>query len=257
MSVASWARQGVNSALRPLGVQMIRARTTDRAIQPFLPAKETIAAAKREGLSVGDYLDRYSAEPQVTAAAVQALLQIGALGHEVDRVCEIGPGSGRYAEKIIEALRPSAYEIYETASDWLPYLRRLPNLVERPADGHALSATATESIDLVQAHKLFVYIPFATTVGYLDEMARVVRPGGVVAFDIVTEDCLDEQAAKTWVAENAVIYMMTPRAWTVDLLERRGLDLLGSHFEPLSGALTELLVFRKRCLPTENHDPAW
>ncbi|MEU4293089.1 class I SAM-dependent methyltransferase [Kribbella sp. NPDC026596] len=225
---------------------MIRAYTTDPAIQPFLPAKETIAAAKRAGLTVGDYLDRYSAEPQVTAAAVQALLQIGALSNGVERVCEIGPGSGRYAEKIIEALRPSAYEIYETASDWLPYLRRLPHLVECPADGHTLSATPTESVDLVQAHKLFVYIPFVTTVGYLEEMARVVRPGGVVAFDIVTENCLDEQTTKTWVAENAAIYMLTPRAWTIELLERRGLDLLGSHFEPLSGALTELLVFRKR-----------
>ncbi|GAA1604927.1 MULTISPECIES: methyltransferase domain-containing protein [Kribbella] len=246
MAVASVMRQGINTVLRPLGVQMIRARTTDRAIQAFLPAKQTIAAAKRAGLSVGDYLDQYSAEPQVTAAAVQALLQMSALGNEVDRVCEIGPGSGRYAEKVIEALRPSAYEIYETASDWLPYLRKLPNLVERPADGHTLSATATSSVDLVQAHKLFVYIPFVTTVGYLEEMARVVRPGGIVAFDIVTESCLDEQATKTWVAGNAVIYMVTPRSWTVELLDRRGLDLVGSHFEPLSGGLTELLVFRKR-----------
>jgi SAM-dependent methyltransferase len=246
MSVGSSLRQGINSALRPFGVQMIRARTTDRAIQPFLPAKETIAAAKRAGLSVGEYLDRYSAEPQATTEAVQALLHIGALGNEVDRVCEIGPGSGRYAEKIIEALRPSAYEIYETALDWLPYLRRLPNLVERQADGRTLSATPSASVDLVQAHKLFVYIPFVTTVGYLEEMARVARPGGVVAFDIVTENCLDEQATKTWVAENAVIYWVTPRDWAVDLLDRRGLTLLGGHFEPLSGARTELLVFRKR-----------
>jgi SAM-dependent methyltransferase len=224
---------------------MIRARTTDRAIQPFLPARETIAAAKRAGLSVGDYLDRYSAEPQATTDAVRALLHIGALGNEVRRVCEIGPGSGRYAEKVIEALRPSAYEIYETASDWLPHLRRLPNLVERPADGHTLSATPSESVDLVQAHKLFVYIPFVTTIGYLEEMARVVRPGGVVAFDIITEDCLDEQATKTWVAQNAVIYWVTPRDWTVELMDRRGLAFIGSHFEPLSGARTELLVFRK------------
>jgi hypothetical protein len=27
------------------------------------------------------------------------------------KVCEIGPGSGRYAEQVIEALHPGAYEI--------------------------------------------------------------------------------------------------------------------------------------------------
>jgi SAM-dependent methyltransferase len=245
MSVASLARHGINGALRPFGFQVIRGHSTDPAIQPFLPARKTIDAAKRAGLSVGDYLDRYSAEPNVTGGAVQAMLQMSALGNQVDRVCEIGPGSGRYAEKVIAALRPAAYEIYETASDWLPYLRRLPNLVERRADGHTLADTAAASVDLVHAHKLFVYIPFVATAGYLEEMARVARPGGVVAFDIVTESCLTEGATKTWIAQNASIYVPTPRAWTIDLLARHGLTLLGSHFEPLSGGLTELLVFRK------------
>jgi SAM-dependent methyltransferase len=246
MSVASLARKDINRVLRPFGVQVIHSRSTDPAIKDFLPAKKTIAAAKQAGLSVGDFLDRYSAEPNATADAVAAMLRIGALDHEVDRVCEIGPGSGRYAEKVIAALRPTSYEIYETASDWLPYLRRLPDIVEQPADGHTLSATASDSVDLVHANKVFLYIPFVTTVGYLEEMARVVRPGGVVAFDIVTEDCMDEKAIRTWVDENAVLYMLTPRAWTLDLLDRYGLTLLGSHFEPLSGAHTELLVLRKR-----------
>jgi SAM-dependent methyltransferase len=246
MSIVQLAQKGVNGALRPLGIQVTRTRSSDPAVQPFLPARKTIAAAKRAGLPVGDYLDRYSAEPEATARAVQALLRIGGLGNEVERACEIGPGSGRYAEKVIAALQPSSYEIYETAVDWLPHLHTsLPNVVVRPADGRTLSSTASESVDLVQAHKLFVYIPFVASVGYMEEMARVVRPGGIVAFDIVTEDCLDEKATQTWLAENAMIYRVTPRAWTIDLLARRGLTLLGSHFEALSGASTELLVFRK------------
>jgi hypothetical protein len=39
---------------------------------------------------------------------------------------------------------------------------------------------------------------------------------------------------------------MISRKWTIDLLDRRGLTLLGSSFAPLSGGRTELLVFRKR-----------
>ena len=246
MSIAGLARRRVNDALRPFGVQVVRGRSSDPGIKDFLPAKKTIAAARRAGLSVGDFLDRYSAEPNATADAVEAMLRIGALGNDINRVCEIGPGSGRYAEKVIAALRPTSYEIYETARDWLHYLRRLPHLVEQPTDGHTLAATASASVDLVHAHKLFPYIPFVTTFGYLEEMARVARPGGVVAFDIVTEDCMDDAALKTWIDQNATIYMLTPRAWTLDLLDRHGLTLLGSHFEPLSGAHTELLVLRKR-----------
>jgi hypothetical protein len=114
------------------------------------------------------------------------------------------------------------------------------------ADGRTLAQTASGSVDLVHAHKLFVYVPLVTTVGYLWEMARIVRPGGVVAFDIVNEDCLDEPTTSTWVSEGVTLYSMIPRPWTIDLLDRKGLSLVGSTFVPMSGGCTELLVFRKR-----------
>lgn len=102
-------------------------------------------------------------------------------------VCEIGAGSWRFAEEVITALHPDRYEIYETARDWLPWLSRLPGAVIQKCDGRTLSQTPDGSIDLVHAHKVFVYIEFCIPAGYLEEMARVVRPGCVVAFDIVTE----------------------------------------------------------------------
>lgn len=205
-----------------------------------------MTAARRAGLSVCDYIDQYSAEPGATSATVQAMLRLAQLGDRVDRVCEVGPGTGRYAEHVIAALKPGAYEVYETATDWLPHLRELPSVELMPADGHSLSPTASESIDLVHAHKVFVYIPLVVTVGYLREMARVARPGGVVAFDVVTENCMDETVTERWVAEGATLYSMIPRQWVIDLLDRSGLALVGSAFAPLSGGRTELLVFRKR-----------
>ncbi|MCA1674327.1 MAG: class I SAM-dependent methyltransferase, partial [Actinobacteria bacterium] len=189
MSLKTIARDCVNASLRPIGIQIVRGRTNDPAIKSFLPAKKTTAAARRAGLSIGDYIDQKYAEAGATAASVDAMLRLSALTDSVERVCEIGPGSGRYAEKVIAALRPQVYEAYETASDWWPHLRTLPNLITQPCDGHTLTNTKSASVDLVHAHKVFVYIPFVTTVGYLQEMARVVRPGGAVAFDVVTEDC--------------------------------------------------------------------
>jgi SAM-dependent methyltransferase len=246
MSVLARAHSGVNRALRPVGVQVIRGWSSDAAIQSFLPARKMLAGARRAGLSLTDYVDQYSAEPGATASAVKEMLQLADLPSPAGRVCEIGPGTGRYAEKVIAALQPASYEAYETARDWLPHLSKLPGVQLHAADGRTLSQTASGSVDLVHAHKLFVYIPLVTTVGYLQEMARVVRPGGAVAFDIVTEDCMDESTTRTWVSEGVTLYSMIPRQWTVDLLGRQGLTLLGSALVPMSGGRTELLVFRKQ-----------
>jgi SAM-dependent methyltransferase len=246
MTVKAFVTTGVNRAFRPFGMQLVRGFSHDPAIKPFLSARKTVAAARRAGLSVCDYVDQYSAEPGATAATVQAMLQLAELGNSASRVCEIGPGTGRYAERVIAALKPEVYEVYETAADWLPHLRELPGVELMPADGHSLGHSATGSVDLVHAHKVFVYLPLVVTVGYLREMARVARPGGAVAFDIVTENCMDDTVTKQWIADGATLYSMIPRQWTIDLLDRCGLALLGSAFAPLSGGRTELLVFRKR-----------
>ncbi len=246
MTVKSLVATGVNKAVRPLGVQVVRGYSGDPAVKPFLSARKTMSAARRAGLSLCDYIDQLSAELGATAETVRALLRLADLGDSASRVCEIGPGTGRYAERVIAELKPEVYEVYETAADWTPHLRELPAVKLMPADGRSLSPTATGTIDLVHAQKVFVYLPFVVTLGYLKEMARVVRPGGAVAFDIVTENCMDEAATERWVAESAILYLMMPRQWTIDLLDRYGLTLLGSAFAPLSGGRTELLVFRKR-----------
>jgi len=246
MSAKVRLQQGVNGMLRPLGMQIVRGFSPDPSIQSFVSARRTIAAASQAGLSVSDYIDQQNAEPGTTGGTVDAMLQLAGLTGHVDRVCEIGPGTGRYAERVIAALQPDVYEIYETARDWLPHLGRLPGAVLQSADGRTLSHTRSESVDLVHANKVFVYVPLVTTIGYLEEMARVVRPGGAIAFDIVTEGCMDEATTKLWVSRNSTLYSMIPRQWTIDLLDRHGLSLLGSYFAALSGGQTELLVFRKQ-----------
>jgi len=171
----------LNDALRPLRVQLVSGISPDPAIRDFLPARKTIAAADKAGLSVSAYIDRTFAEPGTTPDTVKAMLEFADLHDTCKTVCEIGPGTGRYAQEVIAALHPDSYEIYETAKDWLPHLRKLPNAVIRDCDGRTLSQTPSASVDLVHAQKTLVYLEFYVTAGYLDEMARVVRPGGAVA----------------------------------------------------------------------------
>jgi SAM-dependent methyltransferase len=244
VSIRAKLAKPLNDALRPLHVQLISGTSPDPAIQDFISARKTLAAAQRAGLSVGAYIDRTYAEPGATPNTVKAMLELAGLRDRCERVCEIGPGSGRYAEEVIAALHPDAYEIYETAKDWLPHLRKLPNVVIRDCDGHTMAQTKSGSVDLVHAQKVFVYLQFYTTAGYLEEMARVVRPGGAIAFDVVTEDCLDDKTVEAWTKRGS-IYHPIPRVWLIDFLGRRGLTLSGSYFASLPPGTTELLVFRR------------
>lgn len=245
MSAVSWSKDMVNSALRPLNVQVIHARSADPAVRSFISARRTVAEAEKAGLSVGDYVDLTYSEPGTTATTVEAMLKIADLGPDsTERVCEIGPGTGRYLEKVSAALRPKVYEVYETADDWLPYLRTLPGVQVLPSDGRTLASTDSASVDLVHAQKVFVYLEFWVTASYLAEMARVVRPGGVVAFDIVSEDCIDDQVLAEWIRSGS-IFRPVPREWVTAFLGRQGLTYLGSHVTRLTEGNSELMVFRR------------
>jgi len=234
----------INHMLRPMDVQLVHRTSSDPVFHYWRPARKTIAAAQKAGLPLGAYLDKKFAKPGATPDAVRAMLKLGDLHDKCGTTCEIGAGSGRFAEEVIAALHPDRYEIYETARDWLPWLSRLPGAVIQKSNGRTLSQTPDGSIDLVHAHKVFVYIEFCITAGYLEEMARVVRPGGVVAFDIVTEECLDDETVREWVRV-ASFYRPIPREWVVEFMRRRGLTIRGSHFSPLPPGTTELLVFRR------------
>lgn len=245
MSVRSNLGTRANKLLRPLNVQLIPGTSPDPAVKTFLPARKTIAAAKSAGLSVSAYIDKTHVKPGATAAVVKEMLAIANVPDKCAVVCEIGTGSGRFAEEVIAALHPGTYEIYETARDWLPYLRKLPNALVRDSDGHSLAQTPDDSVDLVHAQKVFVYLPFQASAGYIEEMARVVRPGGAVAFDLVTEDCMDESTVRAWI-RNGSIYCPFPKEWLLSFLADRHLTLTGSFFTPLPPGKAEVLVFHKK-----------
>ena len=245
MSLRSDVRAWANRLLRPLNIQVISGTSTDPAVKNFLPAHKTIAAARAAGLSVSAYIDKIHVQPGATAAVVKEMLTIAGLSGKCETVCEIGAGSGRFAEEVIAALHPDRYEIYETARDWLPYLRKLPNAVLLDSDGHSLALTRDASVDLVHAQKVFVYLPFYAAAGYIAEMARVVRPGGTVVFDVVTEDCLDEVMIGNWIRSGS-IFQPLPREWLLSFLAERYLTLEGSFFTPLPPGKAEVLVFSKK-----------
>jgi len=244
VSARSALRARTNRLLQPLNVQLIPGTSPDPAIKGYIPARKTVAAARAAGLSVSAYIDKVHVQPGATALVVKEMLTIAGLSGKCETVCEVGAGSGRFAEEVIAALHPETYEIYETARDWLPYLKKLPNAVLQTSDGHSLTSTGDATVDLVHAQKVFSYLPFYASAGYIAEMARVVRPGGSVAFDVVTEDCLDEITVSTWIRTGSIHHPM-PRGWLLSYLADRQLTLAGSFFTPLPPGKAEVFVFKK------------
>jgi SAM-dependent methyltransferase len=225
-----------------------------RPFSEFIAFKETVKSARAAGLSVGDYIDRRHpvGGRSATAFTIDEMANFGVFDARLDRICEIGAGSGRYLEKTVGKAHPTLYEVYETSDEWRDWLIHHydhHNVVARHCDGRTLGETDTASIALVQAHKLFPGLPFLIAVSYFQEMARVVRDGGWIVFDIMTEGCFSSDHLKEWFAENPWEWSWTPQFISKDFVRKffadRGISFVGSFQVPLFPAVTECLVFRK------------
>jgi hypothetical protein len=220
-------------------------------VSEFLAFKETLQGAKAAGLSVGDYIDRKQLNgPRTpTDQTIDGMAALGVFNTPPRSVCEIGPGSGRYLERVIARSHPAHYEIYETAAEWRDWLVEQHGVVAKKCDGRTLCETASASIALVQSHKLFPALPFLVTVSYFQEIARVVQRNGWVVFDIVTERCCSPKHMQAWFEADTWSWPWSPQLFSRDFAVKffadRGISLLGGFLVPLFPGVTECLIFRK------------
>jgi len=232
--------------MKPLHLELVRTTTAIRDHEQYIPLEATVAGAKAAGLTVGDYIDQKHNVSGATQRAIDEMRSLGVFDGNVQAVCEIGPGSGRYLSRTLEACRPSHYEIYETAQPWAEYLAREYKVLFRPTDGRSLSHTPTASVNLVHAHKVFVVTPWTTTCSYFLEMIRVTVPQGFIVFDCMTEPCLEPGTLEGWMSWGSGYYpSLFPRGYLLQFFESRGCSLIGSFFEPMKPGKTETFVFRK------------
>jgi hypothetical protein len=247
------ARTGVNYILRMADVELVRKHRPFADYRDYIPFEQTLSEARKAGLSVGDYIEARHNQPGSAQRTIDELTGLGVFDGPIERLCEIGPGSGRYLEKVLRHCTPSSREIYETAPSWRQWLVEQYRVEAHPTDGRTLAHTPNGSIDLVQAHKVMPGQPSLTICGYYEEMARVVRPGGWVVFDIVTERCFDDETLARWqrLGYGYQHYpSLMPRQFTVEFFARRGLECVGSFVVPMEPGSTECFAFR-RPLPAE------
>jgi hypothetical protein len=250
-SIKQTMRRGASRALRPFGFDLVKITQKSHNwgdVGQFIPLEETLAGAREAKLPLGEYVDAKHNVPGATQATHDRLVALGVFKDRTDRVCEIGPGSGRFLEKTVQACKPSHYEIYETAQPWADWLVKTYKVIAQPTDGMTLPNTPSNSIDLVQAHKVFVCLLFLTTCSYFTEIVRVTKPGAWVIFDVMTEDCMDNDNVALWLKTgvNTRTYPeIIPKRFVTDFFERSGFAFVASFIVPMKPGKTECFVFRK------------
>jgi hypothetical protein len=160
------------------GVRFLGVEDGQKIVQGYIPQRSTVRAAKERGQSVCDYLETIWNKQGDTQRVVDTMKELGVLTG-VRHVVEIGTGSGRYLEKVLEILGPSVtYESYEPSKDWSKWLAKEYGVISRESDGKSLKYTPSCSVDLVHAHGVFVYLPFLVTCRYFQEIVRVTNSRG-------------------------------------------------------------------------------
>jgi hypothetical protein len=248
------AKESINSALKATGFEIVKKANNNshnwEDVKQFIPFKETIEKARAAGLSVGDYIDTKHNVPGATHDTHKRLVALGVFDGPIKSLCEIGPGSGRYLEQSLKSAKPSHCEIYETAGDWADWLVSTYQVKALPTDGRSLSSTPANSIDLIQAHKVFTTINFITTCGYFIEIARVVKPGGWVVFDVMTEDCVDKTTLDLWLKTHRTggspYPAIMPHKFVIDFFNDNGFALIGSFPVVMKPGKARCLVFRRQ-----------
>lgn len=211
----------------------------------YIAAKETIAAARREGLSICDFVEKMWQIEGDTAKVIDEMDQHGSFLVKNPRVVEIGAGTGMYLKKVLERTDPKSYESYETAVDWADWLQAEFGVISHEADGCSLRQTPDRTAELVHAHGVFVYLPFLVSYQYWKEIWRITKTGGTVVFDIISEDCLDEATVEQWISAGITYPCFVSKAFLVLLFEAHGFSLLTSFKQRYGEGLSEYLILRR------------
>lgn len=212
----------------------------------YIDAKETVRAAARSGKSLCEYVEEMWGIQGETVRIINELAGCGIYSN-VNEVCEIGPGTGRYLEQIIHHADPTQYHIYEIDPGWRKYLvNRYPTLIlEHKADGKTLCGTTNEQCELVTAFGVFVYLKPLCTFGYFKEMIRVCKPGGHIIFDCYLSEEWSLKVLDAWLASGNLYPILLTRDLILDFFKRENCTCV-KEFRGRHGAdQSDYFVFRK------------
>lgn len=221
--------------------------------EAYIDGRHTIAAARRAGLSICEYLENREADPRKHGrrSRIVAALMTHVATRELRTIVEIGAGTGMYTEKLLPHAGLLRYEIYETSRDWRNYLttsyrgKSRVDFIVHEANGELLAGTADASCDLVHAHGVFVYVPILVFVSYCREAARILAPGGYFVFDCYLSSSFSAESVDRWLASDWRFPVVLPDTLVHEITASAGLHLQAQFQEVHGAGHVDYLVFKK------------
>ena len=180
---------GAGRVLAPLGYQL-RDRVLAERPEGF---PGYLAEANRLGLDVNDY-----EEQRLNWRLPAPILEATLFPHlnESSRVCEVGPGTGRFSRVILSRI-PRGELYLVDYSPWLvrflsQYFATMPNVYASGTDGASLPLPDA-SMDAIFSANTFVELTLGVLDRYVDDFARVLKPSAYAVIDYV-----DPTTAEGW-----------------------------------------------------------
>ena len=240
-------KKTVNSILGLFNLRLIKSTYYNNISNDpgYISAKETVKNAQMEGLSVCDYVEKIWNQVGETKKVIDSMENLGVFENANPTVCEIGAGTGRYMEKILEKCNPKRYESYETAQDWADWLEKNYNIKSLETNGHVLKSTKDKSIDIIHSHGVFVYLPFFDSLRYFKEIDRVTITNSYIIFDCITEDCLDNKSLNKWLNSDCNFPRILPEKYVFDFFPSNKYKLIGNFFTPYGQSKSKYFIFKR------------
>jgi SAM-dependent methyltransferase len=172
-----------NAVLRPFSIQLVRRRDESKGQKPWdRKFAAWIAQAREQGIDPNDLGDVAWADDRLgESLSGHYLPAISAQSV----VLELGPGTGRLSRHLIDRCRELVLADYsQLVCDWLQhYLRSKGRFRIVHLSSPVLAEIPSQTVDVVVAHGVFEHIDLDDMASFLDEFARVLRPGGVAMFN--------------------------------------------------------------------------
>ncbi|GAC1323354.1 MAG: hypothetical protein NVSMB2_21030 [Chloroflexota bacterium] len=173
---------GASRILAPLGYE-IRDRVLSERPEGFVGYLQAASAA---GMDVNDYEEQRLGwrlpRPTLEEVVFPYLTP-------TSKVCEIGPGTGRWSRHLLERLPEGELHLVDP-SPWMVrflngYFGALPNVHAHVNDGHSLPFAESGWLDMIFSANTLVELKLGVIYLYARDFARTLKPGGYAVVDYV------------------------------------------------------------------------
>ncbi len=238
----------LNKLLNLLGIGLVKVESDParKRIMTMIFLRETLADAKKMNLGITDYIEITRDIVGHTKLEVNKMNELGLFeGNPV--ILEIGAGTGRYIDHFLKLKKPfKDYIVYEQAKDWALWLEETYKITRRENEGYTLKQDTDNSVDVLFAHGVFVYVTFLNSIRYYHEMIRTTKPGGKIVFDLFTEKCFNDETLTKWLNGGRDYPVVTPYDFLVDFFAKNGCKKTNDFFMPIGDGVTQYFVFEKQ-----------